>query len=288
MSGVSSLHTEIFIHLEIIVMPFFQTNDVNLFYTVQGTGRPILLLHGYACDSHDWSFQIPFLVSRNYKVIALDQRGHGRSSSPPHISSYSLRAFADDAAALLNHLAVGKAIVIGHSIGTVIASILAVEHPEWVHALVVVHPIYSGVPDALPKLVLDMFQDLPNAPELAEKFFADYMYTLQTPEWLRTWTLRRVLGMGPVALLGSLQALVDTFGSVMGQTEEAEAYMRRRGGPRLAVCTLPAAPGWEEEVGTQGSWRLEVKTLTAGTFSHLVESEAFNQILGDWLKAEGL
>ncbi|KAF2788958.1 alpha/beta-hydrolase [Melanomma pulvis-pyrius CBS 109.77] len=267
-------------------MPFFQHEDITLFYTDEGTGTPVLLLHGWACDSHDWSFQIPLLISLNFRVIALDQRGHGRSSVPQSTDNYAPRAFADDAFALLKHLETGPAIVIGHSMGTIITSVLAVEYPDAIKALVLVHPIYSGVPDALPIMAEAMRAEPYRAPEMAADFFAKVMYTKQTPEWLKTWQIRRTLGVDPITLVGSITALVKVFGSVMGQSKEAKAFMRKRKGPRLAVCTMEAAPGWEREIGIEEGAD-EIFTMTEGTFSHMVESEKFNKVLGDWLKTYG-
>ncbi|KAF2194251.1 alpha/beta-hydrolase [Zopfia rhizophila CBS 207.26] len=268
-------------------MPYFLHGDVNLFYTTQGTGPPVLLLHGWACSSHDWSYQIPFLLSLNFRVIALDQRGHGRSSAPPTTDSYAPREFADDVVALLKYLQTGPVILIGHSMGTVIASVLAVEYPDAVKALVLVHPIYSGVPETLPIMGEAMRADPQRAPELAADFFAKVMYTARTPEWLKTWQLRRVLGVDPVSLVGSIDGLVKVFGSMMGRSEEAKAFMRRRKGPRLAICTMEAAPGWEREIGVEDGMD-QVCTLNEGTFSHMVESEKFNKILGDWMRARNL
>src|SRR3546814_15435277 len=50
----------------------------KLFYTEAGNGKNVMLLHGWTCDSHDWSWQLPALESK-YRVVAVDLRGHGRS-----------------------------------------------------------------------------------------------------------------------------------------------------------------------------------------------------------------
>jgi len=61
-------------------MPFAELGDVRLFFTDEGEGDPpILFVHGYSCDSHDWSWQLPHFVA-GHRVIAADLRGHGRSS----------------------------------------------------------------------------------------------------------------------------------------------------------------------------------------------------------------
>ncbi|KAF2250532.1 alpha/beta-hydrolase [Trematosphaeria pertusa] len=272
-------------------MPFLEHQGANLFYTSHGSGPPALLLHGWGCDSNDWSFQIPFLTSLGLRVIALDHRGHGCSSAPADINSYAARTLVEDAIALLNHLQSGPVTLIAHSMGTVTASILAAEHPDAVKALVLVHPIYSGVPPALPRMGEAMQKDIGRAPELAVEFFEKLMYTPRTPEWLKTWQLRRLLGTDPVALAGCVVGLVGTFGSVMGQSEEARMFMRKRECPRLAVCTTvleaEAPAGWEREVGLKEG-RDKVEVLTEGVFSHMVESDKFNQVLGDWLRERSL
>ena len=267
-------------------MPFFTNDPVSLFYTTHGRkgGPPIILLHGWACDSHDWSHQIPLLVSLGFNVIALDLRGHGRSSAPQSISDYSMRAFAGDVAALLLHLDVGPAIVMGHSMGTIIASVLAVEHPTCVKALILAHPIYSGAPPALVTMTKAMCDDISGAPEVVADFFERHMYTDQTPDWLKTWHIRRVLGSDGFMLAGCGQAIVDLFDKVVGQTEETKAFMQKRKIPRLVFPTnaLLAAASWEEKLGLgplDGFCAMQ-----EGTFSHFVDSEAFNQTVENWLK----
>jgi pimeloyl-ACP methyl ester carboxylesterase len=61
---------------------YFGTSDgARIFYTDTGQGKPVLLLHGWACDGNDWSWQAPELENR-YRVIIVDHRGHGRSTAP--------------------------------------------------------------------------------------------------------------------------------------------------------------------------------------------------------------
>ena len=269
-------------------MPYFKRDTVSLFYTIQGTptAPPILLLHGWACDSHDWSHQIPLLTSLNFRVIALDHRGHGCSSAPLLITDYSMQNFADDIVALLQHLRLGPVIVIAHSMSTIIASIVAVEHPEVVKALVLAHPIYCGTPPALLTMGVRMQGDPDSAPDLVATFFKSHMYTARTPKWLKTWHTRRVLGMSPAMLAGCALGIIDLFDRVVGQTEHAKMFMRNRDVPRLVVATnsLPSAAAWEEELGLSTSDKLCI--MEEGTFSHFVENEKFNGILEDWLKRE--
>ena len=118
-------------------------HDIDVHYETQGKGEPLLLIHGLGSSTEDWEPQIRDFAS-HFHVIAYDVRGHGRTDKPR--TGYSVRQFADDAAALLRHLDVGPAHVLGISMGGMIALQLAVDHPKTVKSLTIVN---SG-----PELVL--------------------------------------------------------------------------------------------------------------------------------------
>ena len=118
-------------------------HDIDVHYETEGKGEPLLLIHGLGSSTEDWEPQIRDFAS-HFHVIAYDVRGHGRTDKPR--TGYSVRQFADDAAALLRHLDVGPAHVLGISMGGMIALQLAVDHPKTVKSLTIVN---SG-----PELVL--------------------------------------------------------------------------------------------------------------------------------------
>jgi len=110
-----------------------ELDSVELFYTDDGRGETtVLLVHGLGCDSDDWAWQLDPLRER-YRVVAVDLRGHGRSSVPS--SGYTPPDVAADLAVLLNRLEIGPVVVVGHSLGGVVATALAVEHPHRVSAV---------------------------------------------------------------------------------------------------------------------------------------------------------
>src|SRR3979411_1781353 len=118
-------------------MPFALNDGVNLFYTDEGVGaRVVLFVHGWGCDSHDWSWQIPAFVEAGYRVLVPDLRGYGRASAATH--GQPARGFANDLAGLLDHERVDKVVAVGHSLGGFVASALAVEHPGRIRAVVAV------------------------------------------------------------------------------------------------------------------------------------------------------
>ena len=91
-------------------------NGVNLNYEASGRGKAIVCVHGYTGSSQDWAEQIAAL-SPNYRVVALDLRGHGKSEAPSSEEQYSVPIFADDVLGLLETLAIRKCCLIGHSLG---------------------------------------------------------------------------------------------------------------------------------------------------------------------------
>jgi pimeloyl-ACP methyl ester carboxylesterase len=100
-----------------------------------GEGTPLLLLHGWMFSADlNWYRSYESLIEAGYRVIALDHRGHGRGLRGAE--SFTLRACADDAAALLEHLEIEPAIVCGYSMGGPIAKLLARHHRGRVAALV--------------------------------------------------------------------------------------------------------------------------------------------------------
>ena len=97
-------------------MGFVKTKDgVEIFYKDWGKGQPIVFSHGWPLSADDWDNQMLFFLSRGYRVIAHDRRGHGRSSQVA--DGHDLDHYADDLAAVTAHLDLKNAIHVGHSTG---------------------------------------------------------------------------------------------------------------------------------------------------------------------------
>ncbi len=105
----------------------------ELYYTDQGFGTPLILLHGNGESSEYFKNQITHF-SRLYRVIAVDTRGHGRS--PRGVSPFTLEQFAEDLYQLLTKLEIKKANLLGFSDGGNIALIFALKYPDYVNRLV--------------------------------------------------------------------------------------------------------------------------------------------------------
>src|SRR5262245_1719330 len=90
-------------------------DGVDIFYKDWGKGQSIVFSHGWPLSSDDWDAQVLFFLSRGYRVIAHDRRGHGRSSQVA--DGHDLDHYADDLAALTSHLDLTNAVHVGHSTG---------------------------------------------------------------------------------------------------------------------------------------------------------------------------
>ena len=97
-------------------MPTITTKDgVEIFYKDWGSGQPIVFSHGWPLSADDWDTQMLFFVSKGFRVIAHDRRGHGRSSQVA--DGHDMDHYADDLAALTAKLDLKNAIHVGHSTG---------------------------------------------------------------------------------------------------------------------------------------------------------------------------
>ena len=109
-------------------------NGLHLYHEVYGEGPPLVLLHGGMLTIDlDFASLIPTLA-RTHTVIGVEQQGHGRTATPDRPISYA--NLASDVGALLDHLGLEQAVVLGHSLGGGVALELAVSHPDRVRALV--------------------------------------------------------------------------------------------------------------------------------------------------------
>src|SRR3989441_12116111 len=97
-------------------MPTITTIDgTEIYYKDWGKGQPIVFSHGWPLSADDWDTQMLFFLKHGYRVIALDRRGHGRSSQTD--GGHDMDHYADDLAALTKHLDLKGAVHVGHSTG---------------------------------------------------------------------------------------------------------------------------------------------------------------------------
>lgn len=109
-------------------------SDIQLHYFEQGQGQPLILLHGNGESCNYFEHQIPFF-SKNYRVIAIDTRGHGKS--PRGEKPFTIKQFAEDLRSFMDEKGMEKAILLGFSDGGNIALTFALKYPDRVEKMVV-------------------------------------------------------------------------------------------------------------------------------------------------------
>ncbi|MFT3880948.1 MAG: alpha/beta fold hydrolase [Gemmatales bacterium] len=140
-------------------------NGLKMYYEVHGSGEPVVLLHGaFMTITNNWTGWIDELA-KTRKVIAIEMQGHGRTGDIDRdITSAHL---ADDVAALLKHLKIPKADVIGYSMGGGVAMQCAIRHPDQVRKVVVLSSPFrrdgmiKEAVEHIPKLTADDFKGSP-------------------------------------------------------------------------------------------------------------------------------
>jgi pimeloyl-ACP methyl ester carboxylesterase len=120
-------------------MPLFTHDGVEIAYIDEGQGEPIVLIHGFASNKEvNWVAPgwMTTLTRAGRRAIALDNRGHGASAKLYEPAAYHSAVMADDVRALLDHLDLPRADVMGYSMGARITAFVALAHPDRVRAAV--------------------------------------------------------------------------------------------------------------------------------------------------------
>jgi pimeloyl-ACP methyl ester carboxylesterase len=180
-----------------------RNTDIELHYEDHGAGQPVVLIHGYPLSGRAWDKQVPALLEAGYRVITYDRRGFGQSSQPT--TGYDYDTFAADLHALLEHLDLRNAVLVGHSMGTgEVTRYLGTRGSARVAKGVLVAPIPPYLlqtpdnPDGVPQALFDGFADSARADTPAwMKGFLDTFYNVDTlrgtlvsdQAWQASWNL---------------------------------------------------------------------------------------------------
>jgi pimeloyl-ACP methyl ester carboxylesterase len=133
-------------------MPHAPSAGAKLYYEEVGSGYPLLFVHEFAGDHRSWEQQLRFFA-RRYRCIAYNARGYPPSDVPEDVNSYRQEQQADDAAAVLDHLMIERAHVVGLSMGAFATLHFGLRHPQRASALVT-----AGIGSGAPKELRARFQ----------------------------------------------------------------------------------------------------------------------------------
>ena len=120
---------------QLTAMPYSTANSIKIYYEVCGEGFPFVMIHANPFDHNLWMHQVAHF-STYFKVIAVDIRGYGRSDKP--MTPFSLREMADDVLGVCRDEDIKEAILGGVSVGSGMALVLGLDHPEMFKALILV------------------------------------------------------------------------------------------------------------------------------------------------------
>lgn len=163
-------------------MPQFDSADLRLSYLDEGRGEPILLIHGFASNKEvNWVYPgwVKLLTEAGRRVIAIDNRGHGKSQGSHKPEDYGAPTMAEDARRLLDHLDIARTDVMGYSMGARISAFLALNHPGRVRSVIfggLGTGMITGVGDPEPiaaALEAEKLSDVPDRTGRAFRAFAE-------------------------------------------------------------------------------------------------------------------
>ncbi|HEX2992342.1 MAG TPA: alpha/beta fold hydrolase [Anaerolineales bacterium] len=189
-------------------METIDVNGIRLAYDRRGKGTPMVLLHGFPLDHHLWDGVVPLLEDQ-FDLIVPDLRGFGGSSTVD--SFYSMEDYASDVAALLDHLGIPKAAIVGHSMGGYVALAFARLFPDRVSGLGLVS---SQVLDDAPERKEGRYK---SAAEVADKGISSVVETM-TPKFtsdtrLQEYARTSMEKQQPAAYIGALKAMAERVDS---------------------------------------------------------------------------
>ena len=247
---------------------------MNLEHDALGAGDPaIVFLHGWCCDRSYFAPQVDHF-SASHRVVAVDQRGHGKTA-PAADGDYSINTFAADAAELIETLALDRPVVVGHSLGGVISLALAASRPELVRGVVMVDPAPIVVSDEM-RPMFEQVVDLVSTIE-GRKGFVAGMFAPSDDEARKAQIIDAMSGADDAIAVAALAGLLDFDGPAA-----------------LRACTVPIATiGSAGPTNTQAQLQehcpqlLVSQTLGAGHFNQLEVPDQVNAMIEQFLRLLG-
>jgi pimeloyl-ACP methyl ester carboxylesterase len=252
-------------------MPFLTRDGVKLYYEEQGSGPPMVLVHGWTCSLANFAPQVSHF-SPAHRCISIDLRGHGKSDAPEQ--DYTIAGFADDVAWMCDQLGVTGAVLVGHSMGAAVVLEGAARRPEICSALVMLDPAIlfpREVLTALPELVAGFRS--PDGKAVLREFGSSQFFLATSDPALKVRLLDE-LGQTP------LHVVAPAFESVTAY--DAEPALRGLRVPALYVEADPVI----ERLGRLREINPAVataKTVGSGHFHQLEVPDQINAMIDRFL-----
>ena len=255
----------------------FDSNGVQIHYVVEGKGEPVILIHGFTADI-DKNWRLPGILgtlAKNYQVIAIDNRGHGKSDKPHDPQKYGIE-MVEDVVRLMDHLKIKQAHVIGYSMGGIITAKLLTTHPD--RLLSAVLGGHSGIRDGSRT---EFYEELASSLEQGKGITP--LISVLTPKGAPKPTEDQIRERNEMVMKGNdpkaLAAVTRAFRDLMVSTEKLEANQV----PTLAVIGEfdPLKTGVDALQGHMGN--LKVVVIKGGDHLTTLAKPEFVKSLQEFL-----
>jgi pimeloyl-ACP methyl ester carboxylesterase len=264
-----------------------EINGISLHVEDQGSGAPVVLLHGWPDSSYLWRNQIPSLVSNGFRVIAPDMRGFGQSDKPQGVSAYAFSNAVADVVGVMDTLEIPSAHIVGHDWGAAIAWMVAILQPDRVEKLVVLSVPHPRAPQTILQREMAWYQLFFQFEGVAEAWLP-----------LDDWAFLRELLRGD----GDVDRYVEDLsrpGALAAALNWYRANLAPRppgSGPALPSVKAPTLAVWStadhyldgdrmeaSASFVEGPWRYE-RIVGASHWIPLDAPDRLNELLLEWLK----
>jgi len=206
-------------------MPRVPVRDIEMNYLEEGSGYPLILIHGLNGDSTAWVLVMPEL-SKHYRTVALDVRGHGGTSKPDQ--PYSIKGFSEDLYEFMNQLKIPQAHILGLSMGGAIAQQFTLDHPEMIRSLVLVST-FSYVDEIASQVLIRLREILKERGYPA--FFDEVIRVAFTPQFIAA-------NPGPVAELKEKRVRINSPVAIGRATDACMAFNLKKEISKISLPTL--------------------------------------------------
>jgi pimeloyl-ACP methyl ester carboxylesterase len=265
------------------------SGGVKIHYAALGKGPLIVMIHGFPDFWYTWRRQMEVL-SAHYRVIAVDQRGYDLSDRPAGIEQYAMPKLVNDIGAVITAEGRASAVIVGHDWGGAVAWTLAMTHPEWIQALVILNlPHPSGIQ-----------REIKNNPEQRKN--SQYAFNFQKPgaektlssEKLAAWVKDDAARAHYIEAFNrsDFEAMLNYYRANYPHPDQDSAAPAPSPLPKVAVPVLEFHGLGDQALlpgALSGTWDLVEKDFTLVTIpgaGHFVQQDAPDLVtttMSDWL-----
>jgi epoxide hydrolase 4 len=265
------------------------SNGVKIHYAALGKGPLIVMIHGFPDFWYTWRKQMDAL-SAHYRVVAVDQRGYDLSDRPTGIEQYAMPLLVNDIGAVIKAEGRTNAVIVGHDWGGAVAWTLAMTHPEWIQALIILNlPHPSGIQ-----------REIKNNPQQRKN--SEYAFHFQKPgaekeltaEKLAAWVKDDAARVRYIDAFNKsdFEAMLNYYRANYPRPDQAPDASPPAPLPKVTVPVLEFHGLGDQALlpgALSGTWDLVEKDFTLVTIpgaGHFVQQDASDLVtttMGDWL-----